>query len=1088
MDDSRYLREARSLWQEQDKVDCVRLLDKLAKQHEEQEKPEKALAIYSFLRSHLQANAGRAVHRVREQQVLPDLGFLRKLFETFFPQTQVVSVNESLEFKPDEVFELLWDIDVLLYYDWQKIGRLLLQAAALCGERADLKGALARRAVEFLPTCRTAQSMFCAHAEDWNENSEEFYELALCYEYGPVRRALFGITASTLMEDGLFEQAAIYCLQESVVFEQHRPERLDLIENFSDSLKQMGNLRAWRLLRQARLEDFADHGWVNWCMGRLLGVRGLIPEALAQWRLALSQMRGKERFWVLLDIGRGHRDVDVLAEAAKIARGMECYRAGRWLRKIVLVCLALNSPQSLHLGFSCCEAACAEEEEWEDNNRLLAYSQELRGRVLLKQKDHFRAREAFLISRELYQDEKNMERVNRYLALTASLMGNNRACLQYSREAFLAAPSEQKDQRLGNIVDAHESLFNASAAANTYRLIAKGPYQLGRLAKLQYEAGRPDKAMEVLSRADQSSKAQVLFSLGELEQAQAFASGELREVIEAERAPMDCRQRLLEARREKAMVKLRRPLRRLLEERLGRDDLVLHPRNRHYEIRQLRIRPVALVSCSTSRSRARDRCQEFVNAVKDFHQREFGQWSAPPKVEELRIVEVGTEVFACRETTEWNTRVINLDKELGLRRRSRNEIVMVFHFPPKSNCGFRGVACYNTGFAHIWVSDSRFVDKVTVHEFYHASLRLEHSHGGPAPNDSWCLMTQGPRPLTTRYLQPFQKAICLTPRAVQWRIHKGLRAESEFRWAKAIEYYGEAFRKDPLHQWLAQKLSYLLYRENRCLEACEVIQRHATYYPNQESKSSLIDALAFNGFVAAARKVEKHFPRTGDTSSDIRYLVRAWKGAGNFRRALKLAQDNLSSACYCVDLLSDVAELQWLLKRRSAAEATFLEVLQRGRKDVLTPLCQIASERGAPGRARAYLEQGLEHDISERSASWLRMQFALREGDWDAVLEQLSQCTPWLGETGWYKSVDAILGHLQGRPARRSWGELERQGSGLQLVWLARVWVSIIDGTPDRRLLKQGYRLWPNDFRWNLARYLVDSTKVPKTYFHPSLV
>ena len=482
-------------------------------------------------------------------------------------------------------------------------------------------------------------------------------------------------------------------------------------------------------------------------------------------------------------------------------------------------------------------------------------------------------------------------------------------------------------------------------------------------------------------------------------------------------------------------------------------------------------------------AQARYLCDKIIQSLLDFHQGEFGPWIAPPIVDEFRTIKVERGLFGPRSQSEWQTRMTQLELELGIRPVKRNQIVLVFHRPPFEGCVFRGFAHKSHRIFHIWTSESRFVDKVAVHEFYHACLQLEHSHGLDAPDDPRCLMTQGERALKTCYLHPFHKACCLTPRTVQRKIHKSLRAVESGRWNETVATLTDAFAEDPLHHWLARQLAAVLFRVNRFKEASEVLRRHFKYSPTREAKAVLLDALAFTGNISEAKKLQQKWPRGGSPMEETMALLIAWKGAGYYRFALKVAEENLSRCGYSSGLYFEIGDLRWRMQQRRAAEQAFLETIRRGHTRVYNCLSLIKSELGDHVQARAYFELGRAEFFDEQ-ACYLEMRLALAQGLWDEAKVQIEQVG---GKPEWARGYKVVLCYLEDGSESPALKELETFGLSLEWGWFAMVWRSFLNGEPDVGLLKSGYRLFGLNPCWNLARYLVMGIEIPPHYFHQTI-
>jgi tetratricopeptide (TPR) repeat protein len=1083
----RPLELAVGLWADGKKREAVEQLVRLAQQLEDKNSLGRASAIYSFLLIQVGANTADDFERLRERDAFPDLDFLAKVFRGFFPAESPPAEFEDCQ-ELGRVDPLLDECESNLEKgDWRKAGDAMLKAACSASQR-EVQWALARRALEFRPDSKQALEVFSRCGQSWDERAEFSYDYCANYLYPEVRRLLYEEGSPDWNHLGHYEQAIICCAQRASRFRCLDGERLQCATSIVDIFRKMKYLRTWKFLRLVKSKELAEHGWGHWLIGRILKGRQLIPESASHLKLAVRKMKGCERLVALVDLGSAQKDVAPFVEAAEIALQQTPELKANLLRDIVRRVLKIRTHEAYQAALSYSGELCESADPAFYSSREIGSCWGLRGQAFIGIKDDFRARVAFLKAAENFKRSSDLVWVHGQLAEATKLCGDHDQSVVHARKAMVHAQKEEKLAKLLRLGEAYADACNSRAAAYTYSQ-AKGhrDFDEVRMAQFYFEAGREKKIPEVLKGSKARNKAWIYYYLRELEMAEVSGLGSVSDLVQAERASLLIRKAIHHGLAERALARLTEPTRSLVRLRLQRDDLVLHPRTENYEIRQIRILPVVLVRKGRRQESARRLCQPFLEAVVDFHKREFGRWSAPPRIEEYQTFEVAGNIFAPRSESDWRSRMLELESELGIRSRTKNQVVLVFHVLPVRSNEFRGFAHNSSRVAHIWASNNRFVDKVTVHEFYHAILQMKHSHGFEAPDEPRCLMTQGARALKTCMLHPFQKALCLTPRWVQRRFQKGLRAVDDGRWTDAIEHFGAGFAEDPLHHSLSRYLAGVLYREDRFDEACEVLQRHFDHDPGREARADLIDALASSGRVEEAEKLQQGWPRGPDLCGHILHQARAWQAAGQYRRALKLLEDNLSRAKFHFRIYGAMAELRWLLQQRRAAHSAYLDAVERGYHGAEYYLCLIACERGEIGLARDYLEKA-RVDVPETALLFLELRLALKEGDWRQAKLKLASMPSKDLKSGWFKAYKVVFSFLDGKSELKTLKELEKYERGFEWCWLAKVWRSILEGHPNVGLLKTGIKLYPNNPCWRLARYLVDRTKVPRPFFHASIL
>jgi flagellar biosynthesis component FlhA len=236
---------------------------------------------------------------------------------------------------------------------------------------------------------------------------------------------------------------------------------------------------------------------------------------------------------------------------------------------------------------------------------------------------------------------------------------------------------------------------------------------------------------------------------------------------------------------------------REIREHLSRTDLVLHSLNLK-ERTTLQLRSAIRLMEGQDPEPWLERSQAVAQVVAEYHQREFGRWSEPLKLETPEVLEPGPKL-TFEALKLWTN-------EAFKGRRHREGVYLVLH-PSRGtfSAGFGppGIASYK------WVpTPSRF--NVAIHEFYHSSLGLRHSESEN------CVMH------ATRFKDPndchiclLQKAICLVPRDAL-SLHQEMQDSWErCEWESVVDACRRYLKIHPFSLWSTYS----------CLRALDILGR-----------------------------------------------------------------------------------------------------------------------------------------------------------------------------------------------------------------------------------------------------------------------
>jgi tetratricopeptide (TPR) repeat protein len=394
-------------------------------------------------------------------------------------------------------------------------------------------------------------------------------------------------------------------------------------------------------------------------------------------------------------------------------------------------------------------------------------------------------------------------------------------------------------------------------------------------AGLSPDAARPWAALraaQILSRADRIEEA--LAVLGDA------PTEELAEL----------RARLLErAGRPEEAAALRRAAMggnaAAVEARLRAPRMVLHGCRDRHGWRRLHIRPIVYLreggSEWTGWARAR------VDAIVAFHLRQFGPHpglTVAPLVERR-----GIRPFSFFRHAVEHQGFRALTRDLPLEHRRKHEIMIVLHCgdePPLTE-GFGG---YGWAMIHCAARDG-YAEAIIAHEFYHASLGLQHTDGEKDILDAGGLMGYpgALSRLPDAWLHPLQRARCLTPPRALREVRRGHRHEERDAWDEAARCYREAVRLDPLYVWPAARLAQVEIHRGDYGAALAVLEELRASDDTPEHAVQHAHVLMDLGRVGEAERLLSAM-RGADSERGHLLAAFAWASAWYHRKALRHAR------------------------------------------------------------------------------------------------------------------------------------------------------------------------------------------------------